>query len=108
MKIFGYITDPEGFLSGGDVNVENYIHFTDSDGMEAHGWIMVAERDLDLPTIDIDRIRKAALGVIEVQQKKEIAEHEVKMQMFDDRRQRLLAITYQPDPGESHGGASQE
>jgi hypothetical protein len=104
MKIYIYISDPEGWIKNvnrdpdGDPNIyrSHYIHTTTSDGMDEHGWALIG--DVVLPDIEVSdaQLREAALANINREEEKQVAENEVKMQCFEDRRQKLLAITHVP------------
>jgi len=104
MKVYIYISDAEGWLrnlnmdpdGNPDAYREHYIQVTTSDGMDEHGWVRIGEMELPDFNVTDDQLRKAALGNIDREEKKQVAENEVKMQRFDERRQQLLAITHQP------------
>ena len=112
-KMYIYISDAESWLASANTDPDgepfdhsfrnayrqHLIQVTVSESMEDHGWLLVGE--LDVPEINPsdDVVRKAALDKIEKQEKKQVAENEVAMQRFDERRQKLLAITHQADDG---------
>jgi len=96
MKLFIYVSNPEAFMDLDQWTREHSITATTSDGMEDHGWVLIQEIEIDVDSIDINRVRELALKSIKEAEQKERAEFEVKMQSYEERRRRLLAITHQP------------
>lgn len=94
MKQFVYISDPEQWLSQSEDVRSGLLYMTDSPDMTDYGWVLVQEVDIQVDVSD-DIVRKAALAHIEKDEKKAVAENEIKMQRFKERRQKLLAITHQ-------------
>lgn len=97
MKQYVYITSPESWLNNGEDYRDHLLSITESDNMEEYGWVQVAEIDIDVDVAD-DELRAAALQKIADDEQKQVAENEVRMQQFNNRRQKLLAIEYDPSP----------
>lgn len=100
MKMYIYITNPESWLSLPPTHRGHLLQIHDSDSMVEYGWILVQEMEVDVSHMSDDVIREAALKKINDDEQRQVAENEVQMQRFDERRQKLLAIEHQPDPVE--------
>jgi hypothetical protein len=92
MKLFAYITDPEQFMEGGDYNRTLSIHVCSSETMESAGWILLHEVEIHTDDIDIESLTNSALKKIDIEEQREVAEHEVKRLEFVNRRANLLSL----------------
>lgn len=97
MKLFAYITNAEQFLEGSEFSIASSIHVTSHDDMSEYGWFPLGPVNINVEGIDVDLLRGVAVEEIKKDEKKEMAEHEVRMQRFEERRQNLLAIAYRPE-----------
>jgi hypothetical protein len=97
MKLFAYITNAEQFLQGDEFSIASSIHVTSHEDMSDYGWFPLGPVDINLEDLNMDDLRRAAVDEIKKDEKKEMAEHEVRMQKFEERIQKLLAIAYQPE-----------
>lgn len=97
MKLFVYITNAEQFLSDDEWSVATSIHVTTHDDMSEYNWYPLGTVDIDVESVDRDEVRAMAVNEIKKDKKTEQAQHEVKMQQFDERIQKLLALTYNPE-----------
>ena len=92
MKLFAYITDPEQFMRGDEYNQQAAIHVTSTETMESAGWILLHEVEIDLGSVDMQKLTESALKKIGIEEERERAEHEVKEQAFKSRRANLLSL----------------
>ncbi len=95
MKLYLYITNPEGYING-DV----CFHAMTRE-MEIDVWILAGSIDFDevgiaFPLVNDKEIRKIALASIEKQVQNIRAEFEVDLGSLEERKQKLLSITHQP------------
>ncbi len=95
IKQYLYITDPIAFSDG----CRNCLQLSQYDDLGVHGsytkeWIMAGEVEFDVD-IDIDDVFVKAVEEIDHAEEKERAEHQVKMDILKEKRQKLLAISYE-------------
>ena len=87
------IAYPDRFLAG-----EYGLCFTlRGQKMTEDGWIYAGEIELDLD-VDHADVTATVIKTLDVEIKKERAEHSLKMDMLQTRKDELLALTHEPNP----------
>ena len=97
MKAYLYITDPESWLKNAPENRGHLLQLSESENMTEYGWHLIKIMKINVSEINDDEMRAAALKKIDIEEKKQVAENEVRMWRFEDRRQKLLAIEHQAE-----------
>ncbi len=91
IKQFVYITDIDSFLAG---NYGNSFSLYDSGSMSDYdGWHLVGDIVIDV-NVNLETLTAEAVECIEKAEQKELAEHEVKMGLLDEKKQKLLCIEH--------------
>ena len=98
MKMYIFISNPEYLLTP----ALRFLAFTcspDEDfgqNRDRPDYRLIAECEVDESKFDIDSITDDAIAIITLAEQKERAEHQVKMDMLDEKKRSFLAITHEP------------
>jgi hypothetical protein len=92
IKQYIHITDPSEFLRG-----DYHSCFTLFDSPNVHSkWIGAGEIELDI-NIDHDKAVTGVLKILDEEIETELAEHSLKMDLLQTRKNELLALTHEVD-----------
>ena len=91
MQLHLYIRDTAEFLQG---RFGFCFGVSSDEDLAGDGWILAGDAELNI-TVDGSEVTKKAVSAVEEAEQKEIAEHEVKMNMLKEKKANLLALTHE-------------
>ena len=93
MKYYAFTSSPETFLLGWS---SSFILIEKKENA-AVDWVFIAETEIDIESVDMNKIRAGAVQCINNEIEQRTADFTAGMEELKKRKKELLSITHQPE-----------